>query len=509
MENLIDDVWLIILKYLNLNERAKLRLVSKKWKFFIDKFVIKKLVIFVNTPPTAGRLKLRNERFCLGDTVYVKNWESFIQNEFVIRQLTRSVEKMVIFNSDKKVLSFYDIELERLLYLELHDVKINEQSKFLENSKIESLFVYFRDHLDYFRKDQEDIEKTNRKFAFLKQMCKTNKLRHLNIRKKLTIEFFKDCRDALSGVQVLDVHIRDIKTLLYINNEFKSLKVLNTILFEGIDKFSSYLSPLCLNALKRKMRQDLTVYLYCIPFREDTINFICDYLIGLKNNIRLCNSEIIYTIDERSNQKMIEYKNYQSNLDRLYYNINLLIIQRPFFNEAAFRKMVNVTYLHFNLKYGHRYNKTLVAKVLEIFTNIKEFKLTFHATQENGNQIIQLLPQHCFNVFSIIIKSANHTKLNFTPLLQLNNLKVIKIYHCKPFDHDLIHELVKNLQYLTFFEISFDRPEDFDEEDCKLVEGEMSFKMKSILKEKNLGFHVETQKTLDSDTVYYSIKKRT
>ena len=56
MENLIDDVWLLILRYINMNDRASMRLVNKKWRYFIDKIVIKKLIIFYTLPPKPGRI---------------------------------------------------------------------------------------------------------------------------------------------------------------------------------------------------------------------------------------------------------------------------------------------------------------------------------------------------------------------------------------------------------------------------------------------------------------------
>lgn len=182
MLNLIDDVLILILKYLNLNERTELRLVSKKWKFFIDKIPVKKLVIFCNLPCTPGRLKLKHERFCLGDTIMIKNWNKFISNDYVQRCFLKSVEKLVIQNSDKQKLHFYYQTFDKLIYLELHDVRIDEKSKFLESNKIETLFLYYRDNLDYFRRDLDDLDKMDKKFGFLKLLTRLKRLKHLNIR---------------------------------------------------------------------------------------------------------------------------------------------------------------------------------------------------------------------------------------------------------------------------------------------------------------------------------------
>lgn len=508
MENLIDDVWLMIFKYLNLNDKARLRLVSKKWRQFIDKFAIKKLIIFYNIPPVPGRLKLRNERFGLSDCVYITKWEQFVQNEFVIQHLAKSIEKLVVFSSDKKELCFYELKFDRLFYLELHDVRINERSKFLEENNIETLYLYYRDHLDYFRKDLDDLEKMNKKFGFLKLLSRLKKLRHLNIRNKLTIEFFRNWCDILNKVEILDVHIRDVRTLLFINKEYPNLKVLNAIVFEGLDKFSSYLSPLCMNALKNKLRKDLTVYLYSIPFERENINFICDYLNRSKCQIRLCNSELTFIIEDRFETMINDFSREQDLLDKFYSNINILVINRPYFNELIYRKMINVEYL--NLYFNNLYSYNNLPKILEIFNHLKEIKLLFDANQDNGNQIIQLLPIYCLNIFSITIKSSNPTHFDYTPILQLTNLKYIKLTLINPFDHDLLLQIA-HLPYLTFFEINFNRPIGFEDSHCKVVQDEISQKLSQIMEKKNLAFYVETQTTLDSDSIYYSMirKKKT
>lgn len=508
MDGLIDDALFLVLGYLNLNERASMRLVSKKWKYIVDKIVVRKLAIFHNLPPKPGRLKIKNERFCLGDTVHVEKWDSFIRNAFVTANLLRSIEKMVVMSNEKRELNFYDLKFDRLSYLELHDVRISEQSAFLESNRIETLFLYYRDNLDYFRKENEDIAKMNKKFGFLKLLSRLKKLKHLNIRNKLTIEFFQNWTQILNKIEQLDVHIRDVKTLLYINNEYPNLKTLNVFVSESLDKFGLFLSDICLNGLKRKLRKDLQVSLYNIPFERENIGFMCDYLLKSKNQIKLCNSELTYIVDENCQALMDEYRDQQHLLERFYNNISILIFQVPYLNQAVYRKMVNIEYLNFHFKNYQTYDYENIEKFLEIFTNLKELKLLFDVNQACGSEILQLLPIYCWTINSIIVKCASERNYDYTPLLQLANLKYVKLILVNCLDDHMLIQLVHQLDYLTHMEITFNRTAVHSERHICFTQDHIRQDLNEILVRKRLAFDIETQRTLDSDLIFYTLKKR-
>lgn len=506
MDGLIDDALFLILGYLNLNERASMRLVCRKWHYIIDKIVVKKLAIFYNLPPKPGRLKIKNERFCLGETVHVEKWDSFIRNGFVIANLLRSIEKMVVMSNEKCELNFYDLKFDRLTYLELHDVRISEQSAFLESNKIQTLFLYYRDNLDYFRKENEDIAKMNKKFGFLKLLSRLKKLKHLNIRNKLTVEFFKNWTQILNKIEQLDVHIRDVKTLLHINTEYPNLKVLNVFVTESLDKFCLFLSDVCLNGLKRKLRKDLKVTLYNIPFELENIDFMCDYLLRSKNQIKLCNSELTYIVDENCQVLMDKYKDQQHLLDRFYNNISILIFQVPFLNQTVYRKMTNIEYLNFHFKNHQQYEN--IEKYFEIFTNLKELKLLFDVNQESGSEILQLLPIYCWTINSIIIKCSSERNYDYSPLLKLKNLKYVKLILLNCVDDEMLIQLVHQLDYLTHMEITFNRTAVHTDEYIMFTQDHIRQDLNDILVRKRLVFDIETQRTLDSDLIFYTLKKR-
>lgn len=408
-------------------------------------------------------------------------------------------------SSERKDVNFYDLDFDKLTYLELHDVRINENSNFLKSNNIDTLFLYYRDGLDYFRRELEDLAKMNKKFGFLKLLTKLKKLKHLNIRNKLTVEFFQNWTQILSNIEILSVHIKDVKTMLYINNEFPNLKILDVYVFESLDKFCCYLSPICLNGLMRKLRKDLQVYLYNIPLKQENIDFICDFLVKSKNQIKLCNSELSYIVDENCEQMMEKHRENQHLLEQFYSNINLLFFQRPYFNSEMYRKMYNVEYLTFNFKKNHCYGDFY--KYLETFNNLKELRLLFDFNQFNGNQILKYLPFYCSNVFSLTVRCSNQTNFDFSPLLKLTNLKYLKLTLIKPVEEFLFIQLIQNLNYLTFFEMNFDRTPAFSEYQIQTVQTNLRRQLDQVLIKKKLAFSIEVQQTLDSNLVFFTLKK--
>ena len=87
---LIDDVLLIIFKKLNLNERAPVRLVNKKFRDLIDSIPITKLIIYEKErPPITYKLEYLNESFNQNETASVSDLQKFFNSKLLIRQMKR------------------------------------------------------------------------------------------------------------------------------------------------------------------------------------------------------------------------------------------------------------------------------------------------------------------------------------------------------------------------------------------------------------------------------------
>ena len=164
-----DNSLIIILSKLNLNERFRLKLVSRKFNDLINTtlYKIKQLVIFNRTPMITGQFKFNNEEYEEEDCIHVNNLDSFFASNS--KNLT-NLERLVIISQNKDACEL-NFELNNLKHLELYNLIILNSSKLLESPT-----------LDHFVGDQ--IEFKNCKLKF-----KSNKLANL----KNFIKAFRRC----------------------------------------------------------------------------------------------------------------------------------------------------------------------------------------------------------------------------------------------------------------------------------------------------------------------------
>ena len=114
MDILKDDEWLVIFKMLNLNERANLRLVTKKFKCLVDTIKITKLIIYIEMLPLPGQLMPTNEPFGLQDTVQVYDINKFFSNPIILDQM-KPIRQLVIKGTYYKQVQIEQFLIEQLL----------------------------------------------------------------------------------------------------------------------------------------------------------------------------------------------------------------------------------------------------------------------------------------------------------------------------------------------------------------------------------------------------------
>lgn len=460
MTVLKDDEWFLILKYSSLNDRTKFRRVCKKWSLMADKISVKKLIIFYNLSSSAGHLKLTGEKFSLGDTVQVTDWDQFIRNEFVQNNL-KSVEKLAIISTEVKKVNFHDLILNKLVHLELTNIRIDNESKLLESSKIESL--YFMDgSVNYVDYDREFMEKN---LGFLKNLSRSN-LRQLSIKNILSLDFLKDFGEMFAKLQVLDIHVKDVTCICYINDEFENLRNLNAYVFDHLGTLDPFLTPQIFEILKISIRTDLKVSLFDMSLELDP-KFMCDYLEYFRNQVEFDKSKFIYYINEYSS---VLFKNSIQKFNPpnvLFKNIDELIFQVPIFNIKIFKQMVNVESIVFTFK-KNRSSCLKFEKYLKIFKNLKKLELIFEdiaeANHADANKIIRLLPVYCSNVHTLKIKSLNNNNLKFKPLGIFKGLKFLALEIRDRISTKLYKKIIRNNKHLVLFEVLYVRKRSNDKE---------------------------------------------
>lgn len=137
-EILSEDYLLEIFKKLNLNERAKLRLVSKEFKRIVDLIKIRKLAFFHRVPIRDGRFRLVDDDWSLKDTVYVTDCKKFFKNKSILASMG-SIEKLTIFGAANGQLCEMNVKFNSLKHLEIEYFD-SKYSTIIKSPNLETVF---------------------------------------------------------------------------------------------------------------------------------------------------------------------------------------------------------------------------------------------------------------------------------------------------------------------------------------------------------------------------------
>lgn len=285
MDKLNDDELLIIFKMLSLNERANLRLVSKRFKSLLDTIQITKLIIYERIPSLPGRLVHTNEPYGIQHTVYVYDLNKFFNNPTIIGQM-KSIRQLVVEGFKPKTEIDLKTGFKKLNYLKLRNVVFTNAS-LLQSTELEHLIIKFSffnsierctSHLDKL----DGIKYNNSPSVFNYQFneLKTRKLKYLKLM-AAEFEFLDYCvkHGLFSSLEEIDVSFSDFASLTFLNNRCPTLKTVNCQI--GLNFESFFLDVDKIENVSEQLRDDLSVYLFGMyePTNRSTIFVIERVLI--------------------------------------------------------------------------------------------------------------------------------------------------------------------------------------------------------------------------------------
>ena len=141
-ETLNDDVMFIIFRHFNANERAKLKVICKRWCLLLGQMSTGKLVLFEFIAPFTGKLKLKDEHWSYGDTMETSSLERLFRNHDFLGQF-KGIQTLVIYGNyflEKSKRCSLNIAFENLTYLELHHCNYENLDHF-QSHRITHLFL--------------------------------------------------------------------------------------------------------------------------------------------------------------------------------------------------------------------------------------------------------------------------------------------------------------------------------------------------------------------------------
>lgn len=402
------------------------------------------------------------------NTVYVSSLRRFFNNKFIIKRLA-SIEMLKIIGLDEAILDCR-ATFDKLTHLELRSVRLATPT-ILQCPNLKILLM-----------SDTYVSGTGRSLferLFGRKMRNESHMKRLglcNLKSKLQhfrttdilyeddeIKFFNDLHKsgALSELETLDCHLHDFRTLQYISKTFDGLKSVNVRYIPF--SVGSFLMPFWLDEMLSKLRPNLKVFLFGIPFNKQTIRMLESFLSGYGRYMEV--KPLSFGI------KMCCYWNHFSRtfidhldlFDGFFKLIDKVTYGGQVEDKSILNQLVHVSHIVNEFESGVNHD---LSNILASNPNIKELHLCSLPGRGYPNDILDLIPLYCPRLIELNMDNWE-TNVNYKFLLNLPLLKVVKIHMRFPFQQAFFMTLLRTLTKLTFLEIWCEKPDTVTEEEIE------------------------------------------
>ena len=469
MEKFTDDVLLCILKELDLNQRARFRLINKRCKDLLDSIQINKLVVFERLPPVPGRLDHTGEEYGLKDTAQVNDLAQFFSNDVLLKQM-KLLETLVIRGVDEKVMSVKtEFEMktafEQLNYLSLHHVLVSS-GQLLRSPKIQYLIldgcalrskVQIKAKIEELKSRPDASEESLSAYMYALTDLESRNLRYLKVTLETEYYFYLYLKqnELLRSIEELDVVISDFASLEFIIENFASLKRLHCLI--GTDKCTLLKrAQVDLESLANKLRDDQSVFICGIPFRRSAASLVIEFLKKAGDMVKIEDAKLEFT-GFSGTYEMLEKFEKRVDLGQFYKKIDRFKVHDTrSMNAELFARFSNCKALDIAV----HHNPEPLIKFFEAFPTIKAIRIScFDWLVKIDNELLDKIPAHCGQIEQLSFDNWNK-KINFTFLLELKRLRKLECNLYLPMEQSLFLALIKYLKHIESIDVCFMRPND-------------------------------------------------
>ena len=512
MNALNDDALIEIFKKLDLNERVKLRLASKRFKQLVDSIKIKKLAIFRKTPQADGRFFLSNQKWSLEETAYVNDVEKFFRNKIILNSL-KQVVSLFLSGPANEDLCKVNVKFNELKHLEVHNFDF-EGCAILKSSKIETFFcngLFYNDTVLYQALAHNSTSVQFTGFNGLK-----SKLKKFETRYFADLELFKHSKDKklFDQIECLNVFCRDFKVIKFANDNFPTLKVLNCAsMGNNLQEFDSICSQQAdLKQFVQKLRSDFAIYVWGLPFKASTLHLLLDFLSKMANYIMVNSSRVNFIATNESMKILKEFKSKNANLftSEFYEIFATLIVEEPISNLKQFNceisKMWKIETAFLSFK---REMPTDFERYLKFLPNLVELRLNFAylSADNEKNLMLNQLPVLCKKLHTLTLEVWS--EINFDFLFKLRNLKFIKLLTPFPIRQEQYIHLIRQLKHLALFEVYCERTDKMSKDQLSAFKKLVLSCLNDEIMMKDAIFKIEIHKNNKNVLVRYFMMKKT
>ena len=424
------------------------------------------------------------------------------------------LKKLAIYGWDKNKINI-NTTFDQLTHFEIHNTHFDNLT-FLKSANLATVFL--NDNLSIESKEKK--EKSNLDLSQslsiecfgADQICSkliASKLKHLNIRFPLEISFFRYLieNSLFNELDQLDVHVTDWETMIFIIDNYLSLKKLNVFVGESFYHFLSIANRRMLDNLAIDLRDVLDLHIWGIKC-DKSVNpsFILKFLNSVKSYVTVNRSELI--LDATSSLRLQNFKDQFHLLAEFFKSIRKIDFDDRYFDGDVYSRMSNVdagnySYLNSEDKDG-QFND--FKRFLAIFSNLSQLYLSISAEIiDLDNRLVDLLPIHCKQLFSLTFECWN--SINFDFLFAMTCLKKLSIRLRYAINQATFLNVIKNLKYLAYFEVLFEKSDAMDKEELSTFKQQVQECLENELKFKDAILKIELHREGALAIVRYVFKR--
>ena len=463
--NRFDDLILIyIFEQLNLNERAKLRLMNRRFRNIIDSLYIQNLVIFDRMPIVKSKYKFTNTQWRLEDTVYVLDFSKFIKR---FAKKLENLKSLVIIGVNQGVQRFEINQFKQLTHLELSNVSFKDAQILKSSSKLNNYFHYdskFDDCIVLNTKRLEHLSIPGDLIDIL--WHNSNSLKEIDCLQLQRSIFLMNFDYSIPSNLIIKKLRISTNLDLAINfcDKLQTIKELELILV-GLGPYDVQNDLNKLESFLNAKRSDLSVYIWgCKLETKADLKEFNEFFPPLANKLYLEFKRIHLLVDQCDEIGHLHFHHFKhdSILVRFHQLIDIIIFEKHVHQNdrfyLVFKEMKNVKELILNLE--DRNHHLEFKGFFNLFPFINRLEITQKPETGINNQVFDLIPSNCENIYHFKMHCFEEdTNLDF--ILKMKNLKylIILLYH--PIENETIIKLIQTLPYLSFLKIYSHQPEEF------------------------------------------------
>lgn len=446
MNALNDNTLLTIFKQLRLDQRASLRLVSKRFKLLCDSIEINKLVVYHQNEPRAGKLQFIEQEYGLQDTVYVYNLQQFFDNEQIVRHQMRRIEVLVLNGEGYTLASRAKIghQFAQLNYLELSRVEI-AAPKMLKSKNIKHLILLNGScmNFDAFSTRCDLFELSGLNSLASKVKCFSTDL-------EVDSTFVSRCVQSrmFDSMEELELRTRLLDDLVGLGNRYPSLKVLRWF-NPNLHKALPSLDKELLQFTAMSLRTGLSLYVYGIRLDKQSASFISAFLREVSNYVRMVDNEnkLELQIDSEVYKFLSSSIRKHPPLAGFFDEIICIWIRGEVpMTSQLFGHFHNCIVVHFN-------GKTNIAKFLDLCSDLQ----TLHLSERCEQAVLDSMPEKASNLEYLAITDFDKPSAKFDFVFGFSRLRMLTLCLLQPIAREMFLGLIKELKHLVLADVRFVR----------------------------------------------------